>query len=522
MRKPLAQRRAPTQQISRIVSLQAPTGGWNARDALANMKPGEAIYMRNWYPRATDIVGRGGQEDYATGITGLTETLAVYNGLTGTSKMFAATDSGIYDVSSAGAVGASVATSTNGYWQTINFGDGTNQWLIMVNGTDKPNYYDGSAWTAVDNASTPALTNLTTTSIVNVFVHQKRLWFIEKDSLAAWYLSAGAAGGALTKFDLASIATRGGYLVAGGTWSVDSGDGPTDRAVYVTSEGEIIVYQGVNPASAADWQLVGVYYIGEPLGRRCLVKVGGDLVVITQIGAYPLSAVLQSATVDRRLAVTNKIELAFNDASRQYGANQGWEAIFYPAQSALLFNIPTFEGSEAKQYVLNTSSPKKPWCEFNSWNATCFALYNGDLYYGVSTAVQKAWVSTKSDDGANIVMELKEAFQKYGSDEQKRANLYRPILRVNGSISYLTSIDVDFKDSAIIGEATYTVTSGAQWDVDDFDDAYWAANLDVVRQWSSPQENVGTWFAGNLKIATNALDVEMIASDIMFERGGGI
>ena len=521
MRKPLSSKFSPSQQIVSIVSMQAPTGGWNARDSLANMKPGEAILMRNWYPRTTDIVIRGGQADYATGITGTTKTLAVYNAANGTNKMFAATDSGIYDVSSAGAVGASVATSTNGYWQDINFGDGTTNWLIMVNGTDKPNYYSGSAWTPVDAASTPALTGLTTTNIIGVFAHQRRLWFLEKNSLSAWYLAAGVAGGALTEFDFSSIAKRGGYLVAGGTWSVDSGDGPSDRAVYVTSEGEAIVYQGVDPSSATDWQLVGVYYIGKPLGRRCLFKYGGDLVLITQNGAFPLSAVLQSTTVDRKLAITNKIELAFNTASNLYGSNVGWEAVFYPSQSAMLFNIPTVEFSEAKQYVLNTSSPKKPWCEFDGWDAVCFGLFNGDIYYGAATVVRKAWTGT-GDDGENIVADLKEAFQNFGSGQQKLATLYRPILQVNGSISYLTGIDVDFKDTNIVGEATYTVTSGAQWDVDDFDDSYWAANLDIVRQWSSPQENLGTWFAGKLRIATNALEVHMIASDIQFQSGAGI
>lgn len=522
IRAPLAQKGRPTQQISRIVSMQAPTGGWNARDSLANMKPGEAVYMRDWYPRTTDVVIRGGQQDHATGITGVVKTLAVYNGVSGTSKMFAATNSGVYDASAAGAVGASVATSTNGYWQDINFGDGTTQWLIMVNGTDKPNYYSGSAWTAVDAASTPALTGLTTTSIIGVFAHKGRLFFIEKNSLSAWYLAAGAAGGALTEFDFASIAKRGGYLVAGGTWSVDSGDGPDDRAVFVTSEGEVIVYQGTNPSAANTWSLVGVYYIGEPIGRRCLFKYGGDLVVITLNGAFPLSAVLQSTTVDRKLAITNKIELAFNEAATLYKGYAGWEAIFYPAQSAMLFNIPTAEFSTAKQYVLNTSSPKKPWCEFRNWDAVCFGLFDGELYYGVSGAVQKAWTSTMNDDGSNIVAEVKESFQNFGTGQQKRATLYRPILQVNGSISYLTGIDVDFKDTNIVGEATYTVTSGAQWDVDDFDEAYWSAGLDIVRQWSSPQENLGTWFAGKLKISTNSLEVHMIAADMMMEIGSGI
>jgi hypothetical protein len=521
MRKPIKQGSAPSRQISQIVSQQAPTGGWNARDALANMKPGEAVLMRNWYARTTDIVIRGGEDDHATGITGITKTLAVYNSASGANKMFAATDSGIYDSSAAGAVGASVATSTNGYWQDLNFGDGTTNWLIMVNGTDKPNYYSGAAWTAVDGASTPALTGLTTTSIIGVAEYNGRLFFIEKDKLKFWYLAAGAAGGALTAFDLSSFTSRGGYLLAIGTWSVDSGAGIDDFIVFVTSEGDAIVYKGTNPSSAADWVRRGTFYLGKPIGRRSTFKYGGDLIVITHNGAFPMSAALQSAAIEPKLAITNKIEKAFNEASNLYGDNVGWEVMFYPAQSALIFNIPTVEGSEAKQYVLNTGAPKKPWCEFSGWNATCFALFNGELYYGVSGGVQKAW-TTMADEGLNIVADIKEAFQNYGSGSQKRATLYRPILQVDGSISYLTGIDVDFKDSNIVGEATYTVTSGAQWDVSNWDEAYWAASLDIVRQWSSPQENIGTWFAGKLRISTNSLEVHFLASDIMFERGGGI
>lgn len=483
------------------------------------MRPGDAIKLLNWFPTTTDLVIRGGHADHATGITGVTKTLAIHNSMSGTNKMFAATDSGIYDASSAGAVGASAATSTDGYWQTTNFGDGTNNWLIMVNGVDKPNYYNGSAWTAVDAVSTPALTGLTTTSIANVFAHKGRLFFIEKNSLSFWYLAAGAAGGALTEFDLSSIATRGGYLLAGGTWSVDSGSGPDDRAVFVTSEGEVIVYEGTNPSSSTTWAKVGTYFLGKPRGRRCLVQIGGDLVIITENGAYPLSAILQSQVVDLKLAISDKIVNAFNEASRTYGANVGWEGVFYPARSALIFNIPTVEDSEAKQYVMNTIT--KAWCEFDSWDASCFAVFNGDLYFGTTSAVQKAWTGT-SDDGLNIIAEAKEAFSKYGVDSQKRCTLYRPILQVNGSISYLTGMDVDFKDTAISGTSEYTVTSGSQWDVDDWDDAFWAANLDIVRQWQSPKENLGTWFAGKIKISTNQLEVHWLATDAMFELGAGI
>ncbi len=519
IRQPLRSRAPQRQQISRVISQSAPVKGWNARDALAAMRPGEAIKLINWYPTTTDVVIRGGQEDHATGITGTVKTLAVYNAMDGSSEMFAATDSGIYDASSSGAVGSSVATSTDGYAQYVNFGDGTTNWLIMVNGADKPNYYSGSAWTAVDGATSPALTGLTTTNIIGVMVHKGRLLFLEKNSLSFWYLDAGAAGGALTEFDLSSIATRGGYLIAGGTWSVDSGSGPDDRAVFVTSEGEVIVYQGSDPSSAAAWAKVGTYFLGKPRGRRCLVNVGGDLVVITENGAYPLSAVLQSQVVELKLAISDKIVNAFNEASRTYGGNTGWEGIFYPARSALLFNIPTIEFTEAKQYVMNTVT--KAWCEFDSWDASCFAVFNEELYYGTDGAVQKAWTGT-SDDGLDIVADAKGAFNKYGSDSQKQCALYRPILQVNGSLSYLTGMDVDFKDTEIVGTASYTVTTGAQWDVDNWDEAFWSANLDIVRQWQGPKENIGTWFAAKVKIATNSLEIHWMADDIMFNMGAGI
>ena len=519
MRQALAAKSKRRQQIVRVVSQLAPVRGWNARDALAAMKRGDAVYLVNWFPTNTDLVMRGGNENHLTGVASAVKTLAVHNAMTGISEMFAATDSGIFNASSAGAVGASVATSTNGYWQSTNFGDGTNNWLIMVNGVDKPNYYNGGSWTAVDGASSPALTGITTTELASVFAHKGRLFFIQKNSLSVWYLPAGAAGGSLTEFDFSSIATRGGYLVAGGTWSVDSGAGPDDRAVFVTSEGEVMVYVGTNPNDANTWSKVGTYYIGKPRGRRCLIQIGGDLVVITESGAYPLSSVMQAMTIQPALAISDRIVDAFNTASQLYGMNVGWEGVYFPTKQALVCNIPTGEFLTSKQFVMNTST--KAWCSFEGWNAMCFAVFNNELYFGGVDGVQHAWSGT-SDMGLNVEASAKEAFSKYGSDFPKRCTLYRPILQVNGSLAYTTGLDVDFKDTAITGDAVYSVTPGSQWDVNDWDEAFWAASLDIVRQWQSPKENYGTWFAGKLKIATKDLEIRWLATDIQFEVGSGL
>lgn len=519
MRKPARRKGAmPQQRVSVSVAYPAPIGGWNDRDGLAEMKPTDAIVLENWFPKPAYLEVRGGSADHVTGITGNVSTLAVYNALTGTSKMFASNASAVYDVSSAGAVGASVASRTNGKHQWLNYGDGTNNYLMMFNGVDKPLYYDGTTWTAVDNASSPALTGLTTTSIVSAFSSKGRLFFIEKNSLSFWYLAAGAAGGALTEFPLDGIARRGGYLMAGGNWTFDGGDGVDDAVVFVTSEGEVIVYKGTNPASAAAWLLVGRFDLGKPVGRRCLLNYGSDLIVLTQNGAFPLSSALKATDEQKsRTALTNKIENSFNTAVRLYGSNFGWEGVSYPAQSAMLFNIPHAEGGEHEQFVMNTIT--KAWCKFTEWDAECFAVFNGDLYFGTATKVVKAWTG-QLDGTSDVVAFGKTAFSYFGRPgTQKKINLFRPTLAVNGGLSFLTDVDVDFQNDTIAGVATYSVTSGAVWDSAVWDAAYWAHGIEVVKNWTSPQAGVGYCFAGKLKISVGSLTVQWVSNEFMFEDG---
>jgi hypothetical protein len=477
----------------------------------------DAVVLTNWFPRTSYCEIRGGYVSHATGMTNNGKTLAVYNKLDGTSKMYAATQAGVYDVSSAGAVGASVAARTNGKHQWVNFGDGTNNYLIMCNGSDKPLYFDGTTWTAVDNATTPALSGLTSSTLVYPNVFKGRLFFIAVNQLAFWYLAAGAAGGALTKFPLDGEAMMGGYLMAMATWTVDAGNGPDDRAVFMTSEGELLVYQGTNPSSASAWAKIGTYFIGKPLGRRCFAKMGGDLVVLTQNGAFPLSKALQSATINYTSALSDKITKAFNEAARLYGSVFGWKATIYPNQAALIVNVPQAEDGTHQQYVMNTITGS--WCNFDSWNAEDFAVYNSELYYTAGTAVYKAW--TGNVDGANsIVAYGKTAFSYFGTPgELKSFTGFQPVLAVSGPLSFLTDIDVDFQDGPITTTATYSVISGAQWNVGLWNVGFWAPGIEVVKQWTSPAEYPGYCAAGKVKISTNSLTVQWMASNYMYERG---
>ncbi|NDE81357.1 MAG: hypothetical protein EB037_10650, partial [Actinobacteria bacterium] len=98
-------RRLIQRTSNNVASLPAPVGGWNARDALANMAPTDAVTLENLFPGVSSVALRGGYVEHATGMSGQVETLMTYNG--GSSdKMFAIVGGKIYDVTSSGAVGA--------------------------------------------------------------------------------------------------------------------------------------------------------------------------------------------------------------------------------------------------------------------------------------------------------------------------------------------------------------------------------------------------------------------------------
>ncbi len=540
--------KAPHGPVSQTKSYPAPVGGWNARDSLATMPLTDAVALDNWMPKSSYVELRGGYtehtaesvvaittefgltivtedndilgtEDTFSGITGNIKSLLVYNAVNGISnKMFAVTNSNIYDVTSTGVPVDTGVVRTDAKHDQVMFGDGSSHWLIATNGVDKPLYYDGTTWTAVDSGTSPALTGIASTSLIGVTRHKGRLYFIERASLSMWYLPAGVAGGTLTEFDVSADAKRGGFLMAAKSWTRDAGDGQDDVLVLVTSEGDALVYQGNNPSSAANWALVGSFYVGKPLGRRCLTQAGGELVLLTENGAFPLSAALLTASFSNDKALSDKIVQTFTQSARNAADTFGWESIIYPAQQALLVNVPVAEDGTHYQYVMNTQT--KAWCRFTDWNAECFAVFNRQLYFARGSAVYKAWTGTA--DGIDAIKWYgKQAFSQHGYTGLKRPNMFRPMFQVTGDANYSTAIDVEFNDSAANGGSTVTAAVAAPiWGQMTWGSFIWGGGQSAVTSWGSSAAHPGYWLSGKIRGATNIAAIKWMASDMVFETGG--
>lgn len=437
-------------------SIPAPTGGWNASTPLARMSPKDAVILDNWIPRSGDVEMRRGSLQHAASAPATVETLMVYRDAS--DELYAVSDGDVYDVTAQGSVFTSPVYTglSNSRTQWTNFSNDGGRWIIACNGADTPFKYDGSAWGTLTITGSSGSVTLTATDLIDVMAHKRRLFFTEKDSLRIWYLSVNAIQGSAGLLDLGPICAEGGTIACMGTWSLDSGQGPDDLAVFVTTEGQAAVYQGNDPSDANDWALVGVFSIGRPIGRRGLLKFGGDLNILTTDGVLPASQALRrDRAQDDDVAITAKIRDAFSQAVAAYESNFGWQGITYPGGSLAIYNIPVTGG--AHQYVQNLQTGA--WCRFTGLDAACWAGADNGVYFGAADGVYQ-WDVGVSDDGTDLTADLKTAFNYFGDPARlKQFVELRPTLNATQSIQPAIEVLTDFAERAPTSVPTNTITA---------------------------------------------------------------
>lgn len=511
-------------KVSNIVSVPAPIGGWNVRDPLPSMQPIYAPILDNCFCLPSEIQIRKGYSQWAT-FTGTCESILEYSPASGSQKIFAAVKpagtANIYDITSSGAVGAAVASGlTNARFKQTQFATSGGHFAYYVNGEDNAQLYNGTTWHSVSTSSSPyAITGPTNTHFRDVIVHKRRLWFVEPNSQKCWYLPTDSIAGAATAFNFSPIFTRGGYIVKIDTWTLDAGTGVDDYFVVFTSEGEVAVYTGTDPASASTWSLQGVFYIGTPTGSGHSCKYGGDLLLINKDGITQMSKSLMSSRVNTWLQLTDKIQPQLALDTTDYQSNTGWDITLFPPQNMLLVNIP-ISSTQSYQYVMNTISGG--WARWTGIPAKCWYYTNDMLLFGANGYVGKGW-DTQADNGANIVADILPAYQSFGVGSQlKRWSMGRVILGSTNSTSYGARMELDFNLNPsdvslpiLIESAASTYGSSA------YDTAIYGGNIQIKRKWQN-LSGMGYWGSLHIKFQTKVSDIRLYSYDMMIESGGNI
>lgn len=477
----------PPPQPSQTHVFPAPTKGWVLNENLSLVTPGSARILDNWVCTTTGIRARGGSTKHATlsSTGGVTAFMSYKSG--GAEKFFGATDDSIFEITSVADPGviptADVTGQTSGDYSSTQFGTVSGEYLYVLNGADDLQLYDGTSWAAINGASSPAITGVATSDLSFAWSFASRLFFVEKNTMTAWYLPVDSISGAASSFSLAGIFKKGGSLLFGATWSLDAGDGMDDKCVFVSTEGEVAIYEGTNPASASDWRKAGVFHISRPLGRNATIHAGGDLLVATELGVIPLSEAINKDAAALSLgAVSKPIEPHWRKMVNER-TGQNWECLKWSENNMMVVSLPDIGPSEGSCLVVNLHTGA--WSRFTGWDTQCLGQYGKTGFFGTSDGLVMSMETGGTDDGANYTCRLLGQHEGLSAPGyQKTAHQIRATFSVGTPINPKVSALTDHSETLSPAPNSPANFTADTWDVGLWDAAIWDAGV-LVEQSSS-------------------------------------
>ncbi len=512
----------PQAAPSSSYTFPAPIRGWILNENLATVQPAGARILDNWLCTTTGVRVRGGSVKYATLPSPVTSLFA-YNSTT--DAFFAATASGIFTITSPSSpttvLTATIASLTSGDFATAQFGTAGGNFLYAVNGADSPRLFDGTNWTAITGVSSPAITGVTTSTLSQVWVFANRLFFVQGGTLIAWYLPVDSIGGAANSFSLAGVFRRGGSLLFGATWSLDSGSGLDDKCVFVSTEGEVAVYAGTNPGSASEWALEGVYQMPKPLGKNAYTQAGGDLLIATEVGLIPVSAAIQNdlAAIESK-AVSAPIAPYWQERARTIGGS--WQIVKALRRGIMYISQPDASGATKTALAVNLLTGA--WSRCTNWDTQCLGYFNDNAYFGAADNCIYLMDSTGSDSTAPytaVFLGQAEGMGAYG--RQKTVRQMRAMFQTGSPIRPQLTAKANFREDVSAppsSPANYTTDA---WDSGLWDTAVWDADAVIVNEANWTATGItGSVIAPELQLTfgvTPTPQVELVAIDAEFHVG---
>jgi hypothetical protein len=506
----------------------APRKGWVLSENYAMQSPETALTLDNWFPTTTGIRVRGGRAKRATLAVGVpVRSMWEYIGAAGRQR-FAADLDKVYDITTVAVpttpVTATVTGRTSGYYATVQMTTVGGVFQYCFNGTDKPLLYDGATFTAIDGVSTPFITGVTTTTLSHGWVYQNRIFMVQKDTQTAWYLPVDSVGGAAQDVSLAGVFQDGSSLLFGATWSLDAGDGINQKCVFVSTTGEVAIYQGTDPSDATKWALQGVYNMSRPLGMKAIMQAGGDLLIATEEGIIPLSEAVNKDSAALSLsAVSRAIEPEWRKEAKDRIALP-FEILKWSANSMMVVSLPPGTGLADHCFVCNLQTGA--WARFTNWQTRCMTLFNGRGYFGANDGCVYEMESGGSDDGAPYTATFGGSFDHLDAPGlTKTITMARTIFKAATPIIAKVSASIDYAEAFPSAPSSPPNFLTSEWDSGLWDSAQWdTSNIKASYKtgWVGIGET-GFSFAPQVQLTygvTPLPRVELVAFDVVYEPGG--
>lgn len=490
---PLLTRRKPVPTVAQPMLFPAPTGGLNTISPGTAMPPGDCVVAWNLIATENGLRSRLGYREWCTGLTGTTDdkvrSLLSFSGSEpAQNRLFATTDTSIYDVTASSATPSTVlafASSSGdaGYGVGRVVVTSAGHFYIYCDEVNGLHVYteSGGTWAVVTmGGGAGQINNVDPADLVHATVFKKRVWFTERNSTSAWYLSAGAIYGGATEFDFGTHFKAGGYLVGLWNWTYDGGSGIDDSLVAVSSAGDVVVINGTDPADPTSFNVRGVWNMGPPPAGRDIAKdVGGDLYLLSSVGLLPISRLVVGA--ETRAYETAKISDLFNQLMLTRRSSRGWSMHLHPQDNALVLLHPDHSTDEDQQLVQALSSPARPWFRYEGLPMHCADVWEGRLHFGTQdgrVCVSRDYLDNVllSDPSSyeEIEWRLLTAFQSAGGSNVRVTELRALFIVAGGQPDLSMEARYDF-DQSEAGTPDAVAAASGTWNNGLWNQALWGS-----------------------------------------------
>lgn len=539
----------PSNQVHRLKSQGAPIGGLNTRDALAVMPATDCPILVNWVPDVGGLQVRKGYREWALNFPSNNPVESVFSYFSATDSfpagsfltdpsampgvLFAATQDGIYDITTQTSVptlSQALSDVVNAGWiSTAMLANSAGAWLLACSETDGYMHFNGTVWD-----TTPGVTGVTETALVHVNVWKRRAWFVERDSTSVWYLAADAIAGAATELDVGPLLKKGGEVAFTASWTIDAGEGIDDFLVIVTTNGEVLVYKGTDPASITTFGLVGSWYVGQvPVGRRGHAQFGGDLVLLSSEGVFPISFVTRGG-VEMLTAgskeYSSKIRPSIGADLKSSFTIRGWQMLSHGGERLLIASVPDYDLTVNKQYAMNTSLAA--WTIFADIPIYCMHAVASYALFGTKDGRvllmngNQDNVPFGASSGYEIGTQLQMPFNYFDTPAQDKIfHLARASVLTAVPFANRLTVATDFRYANLtVPLSPGLANATALWDADLWDNGVWDGSYGVrpilQSRWVSTP-GVGSSGAAVL-YANFQVPATLVSIDYLYEVGGAL
>ena len=523
-------RRAAAAQVAQSFIVPSPTGGLNYRDPIIAMAPTDAVVLTNMIPRQQGVELRKGWQEFSDAIevSGIAQSVESVFGYRASNpdddKLFMATAGNIYDITAGGVpvLDVSSTASNEDEWWTTQFSTPADTFLLAVSpGAGYWTYSTSTGW--VDRTAT---TTGLPTNVRTVAVWKQRIWFTAENDPQVYYINTvNAVTGSCTAFPMGSVLRNGGYVSALVNWTIDAGVSIDDFLVVIGTEGDVGVWEGIDPTSAATFGLKGSWYVG-PVPKRgtYFTQLGGDVMIVSELGLVPMSRLINGSFSrdTQNTGPAAKIQTVFAPLVQRLREQKFFNVFTVPSSDVLVISLPVDIGIY-RQFAMNLTTGA--WCQFADMPIRSAAVVGGQLYFGTADGTvcrglfgQFDNLSQAGTGGSYPVGEIQCAFNSFGTPAQlKRFSMARNILFAAEAPGTMTTINTQYSTVDNTGAPTFSALSAALWNTGVWDTAVWSAGNNY-EAWNGLS---GLGYYGSLRIKVRGLPgTSFLSANMLMEVGG--